>query len=72
MSEMIEFVAKLMVDVGKRDSQIRRAVEVLQKAQRYHPEDYSRMERRELGGWMDADDVERAIQILQEGGDEGK
>ena len=67
MSDMIQFMAQLMVDVGRRDSQIQRALQVLQRAERYHPEDYSRMERRELGGWMDADDVERAIQILQEG-----
>ena len=53
--------------IVKQEDQIQRAVQVLQSAQRYHPEDYSRMERRELGGWMDADDVERAIKILQEG-----
>ena len=49
------------------ERRIRRALEVLQAAQQYHPEAYSRMERRELGGWVDADDVNRAIQILQEG-----
>lgn len=46
---------------------ISRAVDWLQKAQRYQPEEYSRMGRHELGGWMDAYDVERAIKILQEG-----
>ena len=31
MSDMIQFVAQLTVDVGRRDSQIRRALQVLQK-----------------------------------------
>ena len=60
-------VADASCIIVKQEDQIQRALQVLQSAQRYHPEDYSRMERRELGGWMDADDVERAIQILQEG-----
>ena len=62
----VEFIGDLWRVLGTA-SAAQEAVEVLQSAQRYHPEDYSRMERRELGGWMDADDVERAIQILQEG-----
>lgn len=53
--------------IVKQEDRIQRALQVLQAAQRYHPEAYSRMERRELGGWIDADDVDRAIQILQEG-----
>ena len=53
--------------IAKREDRIQRALQVLQAAQRYHPEAYSRMERRELGGWVDADDVDRAIEILQEG-----
>jgi hypothetical protein len=53
--------------IVRQEDQIQRALQVLQKAQRYDPEAYSRMERRELGGWVDADDVDRAIQILQEG-----
>ena len=51
----------------RREDRIQRALQVLQAAQQYYPEAYSRMERRELGGWVDADDVDRAIQILQEG-----
>lgn len=53
--------------IARREDRIQRALQVLQNAQRYDPEAYSRMERRELGGWVDADDVDRAIQILQEG-----
>lgn len=50
------------------ERRIRRSLEVLQIAQQYSPQAYSRMEKRKLGGWFDADDVNRAIQILQEGG----
>lgn len=72
MSDMIQFVAQLMVDVGRRDSQIQRALQVLQRAQRYDLQplgDYQGegMVHSEHGDYVDADDVDRAIQILQEG-----
>ena len=72
MSDMIQFAAQLMVDVGRRDSQIQRALRVLQKAQRYDLQplgDYQGegMVQREHGDYVDADDVGKAIQILQEG-----
>lgn len=44
------------------------AVERLQKAQRYEPADptsHYLMERCEQGGWIEADDVDRVINILQ-------
>jgi hypothetical protein len=49
------------------------AVERLQKAQRYEPADPTSqpsrfsclMERCEQGGWIEADDVDRVIKILQ-------
>ena len=72
MSDMIQFVAQLMVDAGRRDSQIQRALQVLQKAQRYDLQplgDYQGegMVQREHGDYVDADDVKAAIDILQEG-----
>ena len=60
-------VSEAVCIIVRQEDQIQRALQVLQAAQRYHPEAYSRMERRELGGWVDADDVQTAIQILQEG-----
>ena len=67
MSDMIQFVAQLMVDVGKRDSQIQRALQVLQGAQRHHPENAGEMEACSQGEWIPIDDVVKAIDILQEG-----
>jgi len=52
MSDMIQFAAQLIVDVGRRDSQIQRALQVLQTVDRKSTE------------WGV---VEYAIQILQEG-----
>ena len=49
---MIQFVAQLMVDVGRRDAKIQRALQVLQTVDRKSTE------------WGV---VEYAIQILQEG-----
>ena len=63
---MSEELAKTIM-IGRREDRIQRALQVLQKAQRYHPVEYSRMERRAWGGWVDSDDVDRAIRILQEG-----
>ena len=61
-----EFIAELKTLIGVAKAAMR-VVEVLQAAQRYHPVEYSRMERRAWGGWVDSDDVDRAIRILQEG-----
>ena len=65
MSDMIQFVSQLMVDVGRRDSQIQRALQVLQRAQRHHPENAGEMEACSLGEWIPIDDVVKAIQILE-------
>ena len=73
MNHLIEWTAQLVVDVGKRDSQIQRALQVLQRAQRYDLDPHSDyyqgegMVRCESGDWLEWDDVVRAIQILQEG-----
>ena len=70
MSDMIQLVAQLMVDVGRRDSQIQRALQVLQRAQRYDLACYPTgavLERCTHGDYIDADDVSKAIDILQEG-----
>lgn len=72
MSEMIEFTAQLFVDIGKRDAQIRKALQVLQNAQRYDVQpqgDYYHgegMVHRDNGDYVNASDVSRAIQILRE------
>lgn len=68
MSEMIQFTAQLFVDIGKRDTQIRRALQVLQGAQRHHPENAGEMEACSQGEWIAISDVLKAIQILQEEG----
>ena len=71
MSDMIQLVAQLMVDVGRRDSQIQRALQVLQRAQRYNCG--TKAFRDEImvpypdGSWLRCDDVMAAIDILQEG-----
>lgn len=71
MSEMIQFAAQLMVDVGRQSSQIQRALQVLQRAQRYNCG--TRAFRDEImvpysdGSWLRFDDVVKAIDILQEG-----
>ena len=54
-------------------SQIKRALQVLQRAQRYDLDPHSDyyqgegMVRCESGDWIPIDDVAKAIQILQEG-----
>ena len=65
-------VADASCIILKQDDQIQRALQVLQKAQRYDLQplgDYQGegMVQRDSGDYVDADDVERAIQILQEG-----
>ena len=67
MSDMIQFVAQLMVDAGRRDAKIQRALQVLQTAQRHHPENAGEMEACSLGEWIAISDVKVAIDILQEG-----
>jgi hypothetical protein len=58
--------------IGRREDRIQRALKVLQKAQRYDLQslgDYQGegMVHSDSGDYVDADDVDRAIQILQEG-----
>ncbi len=71
-----EFIADLrvlMVNLRKRDAQIQRALQVLQRAQRYDADphgDYYQgegMVRSEHGDYVDISDVLAAIDILQEG-----
>ena len=71
MSGLIEWTAQLVVDIAKRDSQIQRALQVLQKAQRYdldpHGDYYQGegMVHCSSGDWLEFDDVAKAIQILE-------
>ncbi len=44
---------------------IQRALQVLQRAQRHHPENAGEMEACSLGEWIPIDDVVKAIQILE-------
>jgi hypothetical protein len=56
--------------IVNQESQIRRALQVLQKAQRYDLAHYNTgavMEYCTHGDWIPIDDVVKAIQILQEG-----
>lgn len=46
-------------------SQIQRALQVLQSAQRHHPENAGEMEACTQGEWIPIDDVKAAIDILQ-------
>lgn len=71
MSDMIQFVAQLMVDVGRRDSQIQRALQVLQRAQPHDPVAAGEMQPLTHGDWIDIRDVVKAIRIL-DGGQEGQ
>ena len=52
--------------VGQED-QIQRALQVLQSAQRYHPENAGEMEACTQGEWIAISDVKAAMDILQEG-----
>ncbi len=53
--------------IVKQDSQIQRALQVLQRAQRYAPENAGEMEACSQGEWIAISDVRAAIDILQEG-----
>ncbi len=46
---------------------IQRALQVLQRAQRHHPENAGEMEACSQGEWIAISDVRAAIDILQEG-----
>ena len=62
----VEFIADLWRVLGTA-SAAQEAVEVLQSAQRYHPENAGEMEACSQGEWIAIDDVVKAIRILQEG-----
>ena len=49
------------------EQRIRRAVDWLEKAQRYAPENAEEMGACSQGDWIPIDDVKAAIDILQEG-----
>lgn len=67
MNEMVEFTAELFVGIGRRDAQIRRALRVLQQAQRYDcMNSGDGMVSSESGTYVDISDVSKAIKILQE------
>ena len=56
--------------IGRREDRIQRALQVLQKAQRYDLAHYNTgavMVHCTHGEWIPIDDVVKAIQILQEG-----
>ena len=53
--------------IARRNDQIQRALQALQKAQRYAPENAGEMEACTQGEWIAIDDIVKAIQILQEG-----
>ena len=57
--------------IGRREDRIQRALQVLQRAQRYDYGSTTYMEAplqpSESGDWIAVDDVVKAIQILQEG-----
>ena len=60
-----EFIADLRVLIGAAKA-ISRAVDWLQKAQRYAPENAEEMEACSQGDWIPIIDVKAAIDILQE------
>ena len=60
-------VADASCIIVQQEDQIQRALQVLQKAQRYAPENAGEMEACSQGGWIPIDDVVKAIRILQEG-----
>ena len=68
MSEALHrAVADASCIIVRQDDQIQRALQVLQKAQRYAPENAGEMEACSQGDWIPIDDVVKAIDILQEG-----
>ena len=62
----VEFIADLWRVLGTA-SAAQEAVEVLQSAQRHHPENAGEMEACTQGEWIAISDVRAAIDILQEG-----
>lgn len=67
MNNIIEFTAQVIRDIGRRDAQIQRALQVLQNAQLRTPDRTGDMVHCENGDYVDADAVKVAIKILQEG-----
>ena len=68
MSEALHrAVADASCIIVKQEYQIQRALQVLQKARRYAPENAGEMEACSQGDWIPIDDVRAAIDILQEG-----
>ena len=61
-----ELIADLRVLIGAAKA-VSRAVNWLQWAQRYAPENAGEMEECSQGDWIPIDDVMKVIQILQEG-----
>ena len=53
--------------IARRNDQIQRALQVLQKAQPHDPVAAGEMQPLTHGDWIAIDDVVKAIQILQEG-----
>lgn len=64
---LLQAVADASCIIVKQDDQIQRALQVLQKAQRYAPENAGEMEACLHGEWIAISDVRAAIDILQEG-----
>lgn len=60
-------VADASCIIVKQDDQIQQALQVLQRAQRHHPENAGEMEACSQGEWIAISDVRAAIDILQEG-----
>ena len=58
---------ELAAMLAKKNHQNKRALAVLQQAQRYDPENSGEMQACTQGDWIAVDDVVKAIQILQEG-----
>ena len=68
MSRSLQRALQVASDrIVKQDDQIQRALQVLQTAQRHHPENAGEMEACSQGDWIAIDDVRAAIDILQEG-----
>ena len=61
-----KLIADLRTVIGAAKA-VSRALQALQKAQRYAPENAGEMEACTQGEWIAIDDIVKAIQILQEG-----
>ena len=59
--------AELSAVLETKIHQIQRALQVLQRAQRHHPENAGEMEACSQGEWIAISNVKAAIDILQEG-----